>query len=73
MLAVEKGFTSRRAVIAEAGGDIEAVFADQAADGVLEEEHGLDFSTESGQQANKQPTQPKKGDDPEAALTTDED
>lgn len=73
VLAVEKGFTSRRAVIAESGGDIEAVFADQAADKALEEESGLDFSAESGQQANKQPTQPKKGDDPEGALTTDKE
>jgi len=73
VLAVEKGFTSRRAVISEAGGDIESVFADQAADEALAELNGLDFAADSGQQANTQPTQPDEGDDPEAALTDDKE
>jgi len=68
VLAVEKGFTSRRAVIAEAGGDIEEIFSDQAADKALADQHGLEFPT-SSQEANKQPSQPDRPDDAEAALT----
>jgi lambda family phage portal protein len=44
VLAVEKGFKSRRAFIAEAGDDIEEVFAEQEQDALLAEEHGLTFT-----------------------------
>ena len=44
VLAVEKGFKSRRAFIAEAGDDIEEVFAEQEQDAILAEEHGLTFA-----------------------------
>lgn len=47
-LAVEKGFTSRRAVIDEQGGDIEIVFADQDEDAKLAAKHGLSFATTPG-------------------------
>jgi lambda family phage portal protein len=63
VLAVEKGFTSRRAVIAENGGDIEDVFADQEADEILAEEHDLDFADDSGEQANAQQETPDEPDD----------
>lgn len=62
VLAVEKGFSSRRAIIAEQGGDIEDVFADQEADADLAEEHDLEFSDDS-QAANKQPSRPDAPDD----------
>ena len=49
VLAVEKGFASRRSVIAESGGDIEDTFRDLAADDALAEQYGIDFSsTNSG-------------------------
>lgn len=70
VLAVEKGFTSRRQIISENGGDIEEVFADQQADEALAEEHGLDFSPDSGQQANAQSETPDKPDDPEKAANS---
>jgi lambda family phage portal protein len=68
VLAVEKGFKSRRQIISEAGGDVEDTFGDIAADESLEEEYGLDFSPESGQQANKQQSKPDAPDD--AAIAT---
>jgi lambda family phage portal protein len=43
-LAVEKGFTSRRAIIDEQGGDIEVVFADLEADAKLATKHGISFA-----------------------------
>jgi len=69
VLAVEKGFKSRREMIAENGGDIEATFADIKADEDLAEQHGIDFDDESGQQANSQQTTPDKPDDPKKPLT----
>ena len=73
VLAVEKGFKSRRAIIAEQGGDIEDVFQDIAADEQLAEDNDLDFSPESSEQANKQPTTPDAPDDPKGALTKPKD
>jgi lambda family phage portal protein len=62
VLAVEKGFNSRRAIIAEGGGDVETVFADQKEDKVLAEDSGLDFSAVSGVEAKtvkgSEPPQP---------------
>jgi len=43
VLAVEKGFQSRRHIISEAGDDIEDVFSDDAADKQLAADYGLDF------------------------------
>jgi lambda family phage portal protein len=62
VLAVEKGFKSRRSIIAENGGDIEDVFNDIAADEKLAEEHDLDFSQDSGEQANVQQSKPDEPD-----------
>jgi lambda family phage portal protein len=62
VLAVEKGFKSRREIIAENGGDIEVVFSDIEADEALEEKHGLDFD-ESDEQANEQQSKPDSPDD----------
>lgn len=64
VLAVEKGFTSRRAIIGENGGDIEDTFQDIAADEALAESYDLDFETETGgEEANAQPTTPDNPDD----------
>ncbi len=43
VLKVEKGFGSRRSIIAEMGGDIEDVFQEQEEDNKLADEHNLDF------------------------------
>jgi len=43
VLAVQNGFKSRRAIIAEAGADVEDVFADIAADGELASGKGIAF------------------------------
>lgn len=63
VLAVEKGFNSQRAIIAENGGDIEDTYADIKADQDLAEANGLDFSPDSGQQANAQSDKPDSPDD----------
>ena len=73
VLAVEKGFKSRRELISERGGDIEDVFSDIAADDALAEQYDLDFDADSGEQANQQPDTPDAPDDPESALTTPKD
>lgn len=64
VLAVEKGFKSRRQIISEGGGDIEDTFGDIKADEDLAEEYDLDFSPESGEQANVQQAKPDAPDDP---------
>jgi len=46
VLAVEKGFTSRRRVIADTGGDIEEIFVELEEDQELADEHGLEFPIE---------------------------
>jgi len=56
ILSVEKGFKSRREIIAEMGGDIEEVFAEQEADELLAEEHDLEFPIGT----NPQPPQEEK-------------
>lgn len=71
VLAVEKGFKSRRELIAENGGDIEVVFSDIAADEALEDEYGLDFD-ESDQQPNDQQSKPDAPDDPTKPLTEED-
>lgn len=43
VLAVEKGFKSRREIISEMGGDIEEVFRDQNADEELADKYDLEF------------------------------
>jgi lambda family phage portal protein len=43
VLAVEKGFKSRRDIIAEMGGDVEEVFAEQSEDEKLADGYGLEF------------------------------
>lgn len=67
VLAVEKGFKSRREIISEGGGDIEDTFSDLNADEELAHEYGLDFDKESSQQANKQQAKPDAPDDVAAA------
>ena len=69
VLAVEKGFKSRRQIISENGGDIEDTFADIEADEVLAEDHDLDFDKEAtaSMAANEQQQTPDAPDDP--ALT----
>lgn len=62
VLAVEKGFKSRREIISEGGGDIEDTFQDIAADDELAEEFDLEFN-ESDQQANVQQSMPDAPDD----------
>jgi lambda family phage portal protein len=64
VLAVEKGFKSRRQIIAEGGGDVQDVFSDISADDDLADQYDLDFTPESGQQSNTQPTTPDAPDDP---------
>lgn len=65
VLAVEKGFKSRREIISEGGGDIEDVFKDIAADEQLAADNGLDFTPDSSQQANAQPSTPDAPDNPQ--------
>lgn len=72
VLAVDKGFKSRRQMIAENGGDIEETFSDISADESLAEQFGLDFD-ESEQQANAQKEKPKSPADPAKPLTTEKD
>lgn len=43
ILAVEKGFKSRREIIGEMGGDVEKVFMEQDEDNKLADSHGLTF------------------------------
>ena len=64
VLAVEKGFKSRRSIIAESGGDIEDTFADIAADEALAEEYDLDFdeSQEAAMDAQETPDEPDSVD-----------
>jgi lambda family phage portal protein len=45
--AVEKGFSSRRRIIAEQGADIEDIFQEQAEDELLAEQYGLEFPTDT--------------------------
>jgi lambda family phage portal protein len=73
VLAVEKGFKSRRAIISEGGGDIEDVFKDIAADEQLAEDNDLDFDEDSSEQANAQQETPDAPDNPKTALTKTED
>lgn len=61
ILAVENGFKSRRAVIAEGGGDIEEVFDEMAADEALADEKGLEFG------------EPAPAPTPASALEEDEE
>jgi hypothetical protein len=63
VLAVEKGFKSRRSIISEGGGDIEDVFGDLNADEELANEYGLDFDADSQEQANSQQETPDAPDD----------
>ncbi len=46
VLAVEKGFKSRRSIIADAGGDVQDTFKEQQADQQLAEDMGLEFPTD---------------------------
>lgn len=46
VMAVEKGFDSRRSIISEQGKDIEDVFRDQAEDEKLASGYGLEFPTD---------------------------
>ena len=71
VLAVEKGFKSRRAIISEGGGDIEDTFSELAADEELADEFDLEFG-ESDQQANVQQAMPDAPDetDPTAPVDT---
>ncbi len=71
VLAVEKGFKSRRQIISEGGGDVEDTFGDISADEDLEKEYGLDFNKEATMAANKQQSKPDAPDDP--ALTSKQD
>ena len=64
VLAVEKGFKSRRQIVGDYGGDIEDTFQDIAADESLAEQYGLDFTVDSGQQANAQSSVPDAPADP---------
>lgn len=64
VLAVEKGFKSRRQIISEGGGDIEDTFQDIAADEQLEEDLDLDFDPEATMAANAQQQKPDAPDDP---------
>ena len=61
VLAVEKGFKSRRSIISEGGGDIEDTFQDINADEELADEYGLEFN-ESDEQANVQQETPDAPD-----------
>jgi lambda family phage portal protein len=54
VLAVEKGFDSRRRIIAEEGKDIEDVFLEQKEDAALAEEYGLEFPTDAEAKAGAQ-------------------
>lgn len=71
VLAVEKGFKSRRQIIAEAGGDVEDVFADIAADDDLAEQHGLDFSADAKNEANTTAAMPKGSNDTGKGVSVD--
>jgi lambda family phage portal protein len=64
VLAVEKGWKSKRSSISESGGDIEDVYSEQAADDALADEYGLDFSSES-ESANDASDMPKGSNDTE--------
>jgi lambda family phage portal protein len=60
--AVEKGFSSRRRIIAEQGADIEDIFQEQAEDEKLAAQYGLEFPTESAPPvAAKQPSDGEEG------------
>lgn len=63
VLAVDKGFDSRRNIISERGGDVEDTFRDIAADEELSDDYGLDFDKDSSQQANDQQSKPDSPDD----------
>ena len=66
VLAVDKGFKSRRQIISEGGGDIEDTFSDLSADEALAEDYDLDFDKEetSAMAANVQQSKPDAPDDP---------
>lgn len=65
VLAVEKGFKSRRQIISEDGGDVEDTFSDIAADEELADEYDLDFDKElsASMAANEQQATPDAPDD----------
>jgi lambda family phage portal protein len=65
ILAVEKGFDSRRSIIAEAGRDVEEVFDEQAADDQLAAQKGLDFpkDVQTGGNGNVDKTEETDGQD----------
>jgi lambda family phage portal protein len=62
VLKVEKGFGSRRSIIAEMGEDIETVFADQKADNELAQVNGLEFPLDNPLPAEPVVDSPKKVD-----------
>ena len=67
VLAVEKGFKSRRDIIAEMGGDIEEVFQEQAEDDKLAESLDLEFPKD----VQEKPEPPEPKDKSELTLTED--
>ena len=70
VLAVDKGFKSRRQIISEGGGDIEDTFSDISADEELAEEYDLDFDKEAtaAMEANAQQEKPDAPDDPKKPV-----
>lgn len=77
VLAVEKGFDSRRRIIAEEGKDIEEVFLEQKEDAALAGEYGLEFNSEggkagSGEGKNSEGRNPKAEENPKSELPKEE-
>jgi lambda family phage portal protein len=71
VLAVEKGFKSRREIISEMGGDVEKVFLEQSEDEALAETYDLEFPLGSNPQ-QPQETGNDTEDDPPSKLTPPE-
>jgi beta-1,4-mannosyl-glycoprotein beta-1,4-N-acetylglucosaminyltransferase len=72
ILAVEKGWKSKRASIAESGGDIEDTYKEQASDEALADQYGLEFSNDD-KTANVASDKPKGSNGTGGALTEKED
>jgi lambda family phage portal protein len=72
ILAVEKGWKSKRASIAESGGDIEDTYKEQASDEALADQYGLEFSNDD-KTANVASDKPKGSNGTGGALTEEED
>ncbi len=69
VLKVEKGFGSRRSIIAEMGGDVEEVFAEQKADNELAEANDLEFPLDKAAPQINEPTADGMGGNSSPKLT----